>query len=36
MGSTLIQKIDGDYFTVVGLPMYLLSEMLTAHGIRVP
>ncbi|MBU7318939.1 Maf family protein [Paenibacillus oleatilyticus] len=35
LGSTLIQTIDGDYFTVVGLPMYLLSEMLGAHGIRV-
>ncbi|WP_088832866.1 Maf family protein [Paenibacillus tyrfis] len=35
LGSTLIQNIDGDYFTVVGLPMYLLSEMLGAHGIRV-
>ncbi|GMX66493.1 nucleoside triphosphate pyrophosphatase [Paenibacillus elgii] len=35
LGSTLIQNIDGDYFTVVGLPMYLLSEMLEAHGIRV-
>lgn len=35
LGGTLIHKIEGDYFTVVGLPMFLLSEMLKEVGVRI-
>jgi septum formation protein len=36
IGSTLISKLEGDYFGVVGLPLHLLSEMLREHGILTP
>lgn len=35
IGSTIVDRIDGDYFTVVGLPMELLASMLTSFGIHV-
>lgn len=39
LGATLIEGIEGDYFTVVGLPIPLLSRMLSSFGIdllRIP
>lgn len=33
LGATLVQKIEGDYFTVVGLPLHLLAHMLTKFGV---
>lgn len=32
LGATLVEKIVGDYFTVVGLPLALLSDMLQKAG----
>ena len=32
-GATLVSSIDGDYFTVVGLPVALLADMLAEFGI---
>lgn len=29
IGSVLVEKIDGDFFTVMGLPLYRLSQKLT-------
>ncbi|MDQ0189617.1 septum formation inhibitor Maf [Alicyclobacillus cycloheptanicus] len=34
-GATLVRQIEGDYFTVVGLPLALLSDMLAAHDVLV-
>lgn len=34
-GATIVERIDGDYFTVVGLPLGLLSDMLESFGVRV-
>lgn len=36
IGATIVERIAGDYFTVVGLPMSLLSDMLREFGIEVP
>lgn len=34
LGSVLIERIDGDYFNVVGLSLFLLSELLSQFGIE--
>jgi len=31
-GALLVERVDGDYFNVVGLPLYLLSKMLASFG----
>lgn len=36
MGAAIVDRIDGCYFTVVGLPISLLSEMLTVYGVETP
>lgn len=35
IGSTLVTGIDGDYFTVVGLPLQRLAELLRHYGVDV-
>jgi len=35
LGAALVEKIDGDFFTVMGLPVALLADMLEEFGIRV-
>jgi septum formation protein len=35
LGSTLVTRIEGDYFTVVGLPVYLLSDYLRHFGVDI-
>lgn len=32
LGSTIVERISGDYFTVVGLPLCLLNQMMTEFG----
>ncbi len=36
IGATLVQRLDGDYFTVVGLPVSLLADYLESFSIEVP
>ncbi|WP_424768132.1 Maf family protein [Paenibacillus sp. sgz302251] len=35
LGATLVERIDGCYFNVVGLPLSLLSDMLAYYDIHV-
>lgn len=35
LGATIVTGIEGDYFTVVGLPLSLLAEMLGEMGLQV-
>jgi len=35
MGALLVSGIEGDYFNVVGLPLALLSDMLTEFGLTI-
>lgn len=35
-GAAIVDRIDGCYFTVVGLPISLLSEMLSVYGVETP
>jgi septum formation protein len=35
LGGTLVDSIEGDYFTVVGLPLSLLTDMLSDMGVEV-
>ncbi|OXM86857.1 Maf family protein [Paenibacillus rigui] len=35
LGATLVERIEGDYFSVVGLPMSLLSDLLRRLGVAV-
>jgi septum formation protein len=35
LGATLVEKIEGCYFNVVGLPLSLLERMLSRVGISV-
>lgn len=35
LGATLVEKIEGDYYNVVGLPISLLSDMLATFGVDV-
>ncbi|OFW80214.1 MAG: septum formation protein Maf [Alicyclobacillus sp. RIFOXYA1_FULL_53_8] len=34
-GATLVESIEGDYFTVVGLPLALVTDMLEEFGISI-
>lgn len=33
MGSQLFEKVDGDYFTVLGMPLWLVLEQLRVFGV---
>jgi septum formation protein len=35
-GGDLVDSIDGDFPTVVGLPLHLVAQLLTRAGVRVP
>lgn len=35
IGATIVESIEGDYFTVVGLPLSLLSDLLLNFDIQV-
>ena len=33
-GNIIVEKIDGDFFNVMGLPLCLLGEMLKEQGVE--
>ena len=33
-GAVLVERIDGDFYNVVGLPVQLLFSLLSRHGVR--
>ena len=35
-GATIVERVDGDYFAVMGLPLQRLVRLLTELGIRYP
>jgi len=35
IGATLVTGIEGDYFNVVGMPLHLLSDMLSQFGVDI-
>ena len=35
LGAALVEKIEGDYFNVVGLPLYALADALKEFGVNV-
>jgi len=35
LGSAIVEKIEGDYFNVVGLPLSALAESLKEFGVRI-
>jgi septum formation protein len=35
-GAHLIEKIEGDYPTVVGLPLWHIAKLLERHGVALP
>ncbi len=35
LGSLIVEKIDGDYFNVIGLPLSSLAEALKKFGIHI-
>ncbi len=36
LGALLVEAIEGDFFTVVGFPVSLVSEMLESYGLTTP
>jgi len=35
IGATIVDSIEGDYFTVVGLPLNLMADMLSRFGVQI-
>ncbi|HZG16694.1 MAG TPA: Maf family protein [Candidatus Bathyarchaeia archaeon] len=35
IGATIVDSIEGDYFTVVGLPLNLMADMLSRFGVKI-
>ena len=36
LGAAFVDRIEGCYFNVVGLPVSLLAEMLSEYGVETP